>query len=281
MVAYMFLEKLSKVVRGRIRARENNMEKFLLVMTACVNPGQGQYPLKRADPEVRLGDYAKSLRYWLGLPDQRIRNILLIENSNYPLGSLKEIARSENPYHREVELVSLDCNWYPPGGHYGYAELKMLDEGLHKSILRRQSEYMIKVSGRLIFPSLSRLLDKIPADFDAVVDSRKWIGLFRRRDKPRVTTQLVLFKLAFYEKYLQSCYRLLEEGEEKHMEGIYYFLLDRLGQNAAHKILFRFPCNADPAGFPAHRTNAYGGILERSQQVFRAVTRRVLPQWWI
>src|SRR5579863_580894 len=60
------------------------MDRYLLVMTACVDPRQGEYRLNRADPTVRLEDYKTALRFWLQFPDTRIRNILFIENSKYP-----------------------------------------------------------------------------------------------------------------------------------------------------------------------------------------------------
>src|SRR6185369_16775019 len=128
------------------------MNRFLLTMTACVDPSKGDLTLSRADPIVRLTDYENSLRYWLKYADARIDKILFIENSGYSLDSLKNIADHEIPNGKEVEFVGLDCNWYPPGGHYGYAELRMLDLGLEQSRLRRLTTHMIKTSGRLHFP---------------------------------------------------------------------------------------------------------------------------------
>ena len=141
-------------------------------MTACIDPSKGSYPLKRADPETRLLDYQISLRYWLNFPDPRLKNILFIENSGYSLATLEKIAREENPIEKQVEFVSLDCNGYPKGIHFGYAELKMLDLGLQASKLREMTTHMIKISGRYRFPSISRLLNRIPDEFDAIADAR-------------------------------------------------------------------------------------------------------------
>ena len=84
------------------------MDRYLLVMTACVDPSQGEYRLNRADPTIRLEDYKTALRFWLQFPDKRIRNILFIENSNYPLDRLKSIAEHENPLKKNVEFIGLD-----------------------------------------------------------------------------------------------------------------------------------------------------------------------------
>jgi hypothetical protein len=266
-------------VKSRISNMVKSMNSYLLVMTACVDPSKGTYPLKRADPETRLSDYQISLRYWLNLPDLRLKNVLFIENSGYPRSTLERIAREENPFGKQIEFVSLDCNGYPDGGHYGYAELKMLDLGLQASKLRGITTHMIKISGRFRFPSISRLLDRIPADFDAVADARDSTFLFRNHDNPYVTTPIILFKHAFYSAYLQDCYRDLESGRITHMESVYYEKLISLKNS--HKVFFRFPCNVTPLGFPAHRTSSYSGPKEALKNSIRAIARRVAPNWWI
>lgn len=255
------------------------MERYLLVMTACVDPSQGEYRLNRADPIVRFEDYKTALRFWLEFPDDRIQNILFIENSNYPLDGFRSIAERNNPLKKSIEFISLDCNWYPPGGHYGYAELRMLDLGLRQSQLRNATTHMIKVSGRFKFPSLARLLDRLPAEFDAIADARAWQTLRKRLERPYVTTQVILFAHDFYRRHLQECYHELELGKESHMEAIYYRKLDEL--SAAHKIVFRFPCNVCPVGFPAHRDRSYTHPSQILINGFRAVARRALPGWWI
>jgi hypothetical protein len=255
------------------------MDRYLLVMTACVDPSQGEYRLHRADPTVRLGDYENALRFWLRYEDPLVRNILFIENSNYPLDDLKSIAAAENALGKNVEFISLDCNWYPPGGHYGYAELKMLDFGLQRSRLRESTTHMIKISGRFKFPNLSKLLSRLPDDFDAVADARGWQTLRTRLERPYVTTPIILFAHDFYRTHLQGCYKELELGRESHMEAIYYRKLAEL--SASRKVIFRFPCNVSPVGFPAHRARSYTHPSQLLVNGLRAVARRMSPDWWI
>ena len=219
------------------------------------------------------------MRYWLTFPDPRLKKILFIENSGYPLRSLEKIAQEENPLGKEVEFVSLDCNEYPKGGHYGYAELKMLDLGLQVSRLRSATTHMIKISGRFRFPSISRLLDRVPDDFDAVADGRGSNLAFAKDANRYVTTPIILFKHTFYAAHLQDCYRELETGTISHMERIYYEKLIRLKDT--HKILFRFPCNVSPMGHPAHRASAYSAPKEAFKSTIRAIARVVAPNWWI
>ncbi len=258
------------------------MNSYLLVMTACVDPSKGAVPLKRADPETRLSDYQISLKWWLSLPDPRLNRILFIENSGYPLSSLEKIAREENAFGKQVECVSLDCNGYPKGVHYGYAELKMLDLGLQASKLREITTHMIKTSGRYRFPSISRLLSLIPDEFDAIADARGSASpLARRKANHYVTTPIILFKHSFYSAYLQGCYSDLESGRERitHMENVYYERLMSL--RSSHKVFLRFPCNVQPLGFSANWGSSYSSPKEVVKSSIRAIARRVAPNWWI
>ena len=255
------------------------MDKFLLTMTACIDPSKGEYPIMRSDPKIRLTDYEDALRYWLSRPDDRLRKILFIENSGYSLQSLENIVEKENPLRKTVEFVSLDCNWYPPNGHYGYAEMRGLDLGLQKSKLRTQTTHMIKATGRLKFPTLSKLLDRLPADFDVAADARARKIVRMTPERPFITTQIILFSHWFYERQLQGCYADLGKDGVTLIEWMFYDKLIPL--KGTPGIVLRFPCNVDPVGIPAHRAHSYTHPMRRAVHAFRGATRRLLPNWWI
>jgi hypothetical protein len=253
---------------------------YLLVMTACIDPSAGHYRIDRADPAIRLLDYQHALRFWLSYPDERVRRILFIENSGYSLDSLKTIAASENKLGKQTEFISLNCNWYPENSHYGYAEMRMLDLGLQQSRLRRETTHMIKATGRLSFPSLSRLLDRIPDGFDFVADARAWLTPWKKHRVPFVGTQLILFSHDFYASHLQTRYD--EMAKNRHwMESFFYRELSQLPPSAEHPRLLRFPGNVDPVGQPAHRSRSYSHPMQRVTNAFRAAMRRIAPGWWL
>ena len=253
---------------------------YLLVMTACIDPSAGRYRIDRADPAVRLLDYQHALRFWLSYPDQRVRRILFIENSGYPLDSLEAIAQSENKLGKQTEFIRLNCNWYPETSHYGYAEMRMLDLGLQQSRLRRETTHMIKATGRLTFPALSRLLDHLPTGFDYVADARAWLTPWKKHKVPFVGTQLILFSHDFYARHLQTQYERMAESSHW-MESFFYRELSQLPPDPAHPRLLRFPRSVDPVGQPAHRTRSYSHPTQRVTNVFRAAMRRIAPGWWL
>jgi hypothetical protein len=260
--------------------------KYLLVMTACIDPSAGHYPIDRADPAVRLLDYQHALRFWLSYPDPRVHRILFIENSGHSLDTLKSIAASENPFGKQIEFISLHCNWYPRTSHYGYAEMHMLDLGLQQSRLRRETTHMIKVSGRLTFPALRRLLDRIPDNFDFVADARVWKTPWKKHGVPFVATQLILFSHDFYSSHLQTQYDEMagtyRRGHQRPL--LETFVYQKLAQQPPagdRPRLLRFPCNVDPIGQPAHRSRSYSHPVQRVTNTFRAGMRRIAPGWWL
>lgn len=253
---------------------------YLLVMTACVDPSAGHSRIDRADPLVRLRDYQQALRFWLRFPDARLQSILFIENSGYSLDSLRAIADTENPHGKQVEFISLDCNWYPKTNHYGYAEMRMLDLGLQQSQLRQQTTHMIKVTGRLTFPDLGRLLDHVPQRFDFVADARAWRTPWKKHAQPFVGTQLILFSHDFYARHLQTKYDAMAETNYW-MESYFYEQLAPLAHSGDRPRLLRFPRSADPVGQPAHRTYSYGHPRQRAINLLRAGMRRIAPSWWL
>ena len=252
------------------------MKRYLVVMTACIDPSQGWVKVPRCDPAVRLGDYRKGLSFWLGHPDPRLNDILFLENSGYPLDSLGELAGKENPHRKKVELLSFRCNEYPVGVHYGYAELALLDLGLAKSKLASECPYFIKATGRHTFPRISGLLDRLPEDYWFAVDCRHHRGWGKLQ---RVaTTQLMLFSSAFYREHMGDIKHLLGPPPMTHVENLFYRQL--IPYRGDPRAILRWPVSVDPTGVSAFGED-YGALSQRLKNWSRTVLRVLAPGWWI
>jgi hypothetical protein len=253
---------------------------YLLVMTSCIDPSAGrdrEHRVHRNDPALRLEDYKRSLRYWLAHRDARLSRILFVDNSGYPLDALKEIAEAENPRAKRVEFISYDGNYYPPDVHYGYAELGILDKAYLESELLRGCSHLIKTTGRLYFPNLPALLDRLPAGCLFAVDCRD-NRRFVQVPQVYATTQLMVVSKEFYGAHLLGAKAELG-GEVTHMEGlIYRKILPFKGRPGA---VLRWPVNVDPVGFAAHWQKDYRSARQRALSLARAVCRVVLPNWWV
>jgi hypothetical protein len=254
------------------------MPSYLLVMTATIVPAANA-GVKRADPAMRLEDYKQALRYWLQYRHPAADRILFLENSGADLQSLREIARSENPRNKPVEILSVPGNEIPEHSNYGYTEMQLLDDGLALSQLRRETTHMIKATGRLTFPALDKALDMIAsratAPLELMVDCRK-LGFPRRGFDASV--QLFVCSHSFYDSILRNAKALMNSTDIRLLEHlIFRKVIPFKGQPG---IYLRFPCNIDPVGFSGFKSRTYNSPKNAIAGSIRAVLRVLAPDYW-
>ena len=249
-------------------------------MTACLKPeAQFASSLVRVGEEERRNDYAAGLRFWLTHPDPRIRAIIFIENTSADLSFFEEISRRDNPQGRACEFISIDCNRTPEGLHYGYAEFRLMDEGLRQSRLYARSEAFIKATGRYSFPDIGHLLDRLPSRFELAVDTRH-----NRILSPKpfyfVPTPLMLFSRTAYEKHIRDAYRDMHLPPPWRGQFIEDALYDRLMPLKGRKgFILRWPVNCDAAGYGANGER-YRSPKKRLVALARGIGRIIFPDWW-
>jgi len=248
--------------------------RYLLVMTATILPAPNA-GVRRADPGVRLEDYKQALRFWLAYPHPCADQILFLENSAADLKQLQAIAANENPRQKPVEFLSIPGNQIPPGLNYGYTEMELLDEGLAQSELRRQTTHMVKVTGRLVFPTLGKALDRTPLPFELLVECRK-LGFPRRGFD--ASTQLWVCSHDFYERILRDAKQEMNTTDVRLLEHLIYRKVAPFkGQPGMH---LRFPCNVDPVGYSGFKSKSYNTLGASLTRTFRAVLRVIAPCYW-
>jgi hypothetical protein len=256
----------------------NQQNNYVVVMSACIDPSNGSIKVPRNDPSVRLQDYINGLNFWINIPDRRLDKIVFIENSGYPLDALQELARIFNPLNKQIEFISLCCNEYPEGVHYGYAELNMIDEAFGTSKLINECSYLIKATGRLTFPAISRLLDRLPADFMFAVDCRNNSMFTTSAAQIFTTTQLMIFSTSFYKDYLLNAKSQLSK-EVGHIEKLFYYKLMKFqGKKGA---ILRWPVNVDPSGYSSGWYKNYDSLKQKTTNKARAICRILFPNWWV
>jgi hypothetical protein len=249
-------------------------------MTACIQPeAQFVAQLLRTNPEVRRRDYEEALRFWLALPEPGITGIVLIENSGADLAPLARMAESFNPFGRKCEFISAPGGPTPPGFHYGYAEFRMIDEGLAQSQIYRESAALIKATGRYRFPTISRLLRRLPADYAVAVDARH-----NRHFVPQpqfyITAPLLLARRDFFETHVRRIYQRMKPPPPWRGQFIEDLLWDELMPLAGQPgVILRWPVNCDPDGIGADG-GPYNTARKRFLRLARSWGRRLTPYWW-
>ena len=261
--------------------RRGRAPRYHLLMTACIAPDAEHAILERADPHVRLGDYEAALASWLAVDDPALASITFLENSGYPLDTLRALVDGQPRLRYPVRLAHTGGGYFPEGVGYGYAELGILDWAAEHCEAFATDDLIVKVTGRLQFPDLPRLVRRLPSGTSFACDA---VNLHRPSARTGengvLRTQLLVFRADFYRAHLLGLKSVMRpERGHRLIETVLYRTLWPLRANPA--VLMRFPVNCSPVGRAAHWDKDYRSPRERARDAVRAVSRRVAPWLWI
>jgi len=118
-----------------------------ILLTSCIDPGN-VHSVARRDPEIRLNDYIQSLKFFLQLPG--IASIVFCDNSGVDLSAIQEVVRLNNPYQKNLEILSFYGQPNHPEYGKGYGEMRIIGYALDHSNIIQKSSMIMKITGRLI-----------------------------------------------------------------------------------------------------------------------------------
>jgi hypothetical protein len=229
----------------------------------------------RGDARTRLHDYCEALRWYLGLPDDVIDRIVILENSGCDLRPFAELTEAAGGKKR-LELLSTSPD-APPERGKGYAESLMIEEGLGSSKLLRADCTFWKVTGRLRVLNLATLIRTAPAEFDLYCDLR---------DVPLIAdafggnqwmeTRLFATTPAAYMRLFggrADCDYVIEKG--------FYKLVRMAMAEATVDIHPRFRRQPVLAGISGASGADYRSRTYRAKEMIRTAGRLVAPQLWL
>lgn len=120
--------------------------KFVLLLTACVNPS-GMSATKIQNINVRRKQYEKALRFYL---DETSFPVVFCENTEYDFS---------NEYKNYIdsgrlEYITFNGNNYDKSRGKGYGEALIILYALNHSNLIKESKYIFKITGRVIIRNI-------------------------------------------------------------------------------------------------------------------------------
>lgn len=153
---------------------------YVILLTACLNPNGMSFTALQAVNE-REEQYLKALDFYLQHTGYKI---VFVNNSG------ENIAHKINDKSGRVEFLSFDGNNFEKNLGKGYGEFLILQYAFQYSQFIKHSQYIIKITGRLIVENLSKVIflndrvllfpkNKIYAiknDVDRVIDSRCFVA---------------------------------------------------------------------------------------------------------
>jgi hypothetical protein len=149
------------------------MARNVLLLSATIQPPAGMPVLTRTDPSLRLNDYIQSIDFYVQFLGKCFDAIVLAENSEADLTSLRERVAAANAEDR-VELLSFNGLDYPPAYGRGYGEYKLVDYAMANSaFLRRDDDLTVwKCTGRYRLINIEQMVRRRPASFDLYCNMR-------------------------------------------------------------------------------------------------------------
>ena len=248
-----------------------------LLLTACIAPKQFANKVQRNNPSIRLQDYKQALKKWLHHPDPRITHIVFAENSGHDLAELETIVKDENSFKRHFTIYQTKATQVPEGLHYGYSELELIDEIIAKNLITTNT--FIKATGRIYFPNISLLLNKCLANYLFIADARK-VNLFGYK-RNYLLSNLFVSNVTFYKTWIFEKRLTMKVHSLSHFEQLLQFVANNLPEAEKNKCLLRFPINVDPVGFGAHWNSNYQSPKKKMAALLRAISRKILPHWYV
>jgi hypothetical protein len=250
---------------------------FALVLTATIDV-KGMPKAYPTVAEQRQEDYYNSVTYYVQNQPQ-IQKIIFIENSGWPLDRVKE-AVSDNPHHKQIEFISLNCNDFPRKLGKGYGESLLIEKGLEKSSLINTVTHFAKITGRIYLKNMTQVLESIAEEYDCLCDYKdhgwKIKRLFGQKDaSPYCDTRFMVFSQEFYHHQIKPLHQNHKEGCF-YIETQFYQAIRKL--EGTEKIISRFRVEPDFQGIAGHFGGKnYSSKTERTKFIIRSLSRQLVP----
>ena len=130
---------------------------FSLILTCTINPGD-MPNLVRSNIDNRLEDYKKSFNFWV--ENDFIKKLIFIENSNYNLNYFKNICK--NITDKKIEIISSNSNnTFNKELGKGYGQYLCLKEVFEKSVIAKETDYFVDVTGRHCVKNFDKIIRHI------------------------------------------------------------------------------------------------------------------------
>lgn len=248
--------------------------KNIALITSTIRPDPNVILLKRTNPEERLSDYQNAFRFYCTkLQNGVFDSIVYVDNSGYPLDSLKDIAHQMN-CAENVEFISYTSTADPTRSRF-YLEMNLIDHAIKVSekinLPNNQLPFVWKITGRYLIENIAKIVSSSTHHIDLYINVRdypdRWADFF-----------LVGFNAVKYSSILGSNidkYCSTEDGER--------VLRQRIdnGDFMNYRIVKRFNVTPKVIGVRGYDAKSYNNLSNNAKYYARVLMNYVLPDVWI
>ena len=172
-----------------------------ILLTATIDP-QGIVFLKRNNPIVRENDYIKSMKRWM---EMQQFPIIFCENSGYKIDKIKSMIKKHKK--KKIEILQFKGNSFPRELGKGYGELIIIDYAIKHSKLIKNSDYIIKVTGRYFIKNIEKIAGILSRgkNIHVMTDLKKNLSY--------ADSSIFAFRSSFVVEYLSKYQNLLNDSK--------------------------------------------------------------------
>lgn len=173
--------------------------KICLLLTGTIAPPHVPN-LKRSIPAERENDYLKAIEQWLKLGYR----VVFVENSGYESKQIAALTESH-----ELEFLQFQTQKSHLGKGAGEAEI--LEYAFARSAVLRESETVLKVTGRYFVGNARSIVEAAP------VGDSIWVSAILKQYLTFADSRFFIFRNEFYSHYLKAALAQVDETA-----GIYF-----------------------------------------------------------
>lgn len=180
--------------------------RFCLLLTATILPWKS-VKLKRWNPKIREQDYVQSVRSWLSKTNLPI---VFCENSGYNLAAIQKLSQE---YPGRIEILQFTLIDYVESFDYGYGEYRILEYAMIHSEFLKNSENIVKVTGRVFIENITEILATVNNESSVVYTKH-----IRQDTSQKIHTLIFIFKKDFFSYLKKNAYLLQNMNFEDFFE---------------------------------------------------------------
>lgn len=197
---------------------------YVLLITGCINPDNETPFLKIRDSSTRRKQYMESIRFYI--EESHAKKIVFCDNSNQKAdNNLEQIVKKNN---KEFEWLSFCGNIEKAVEKgKGYGEGEIIDYALNHSRLLEESDYFVKVTGRILVKNINILL--------AAMNKRR--TYFQCNSDNNVDTRLYGMPKHSYRDYFRDVYKTVDDTNGYYLEHAFAKVIHDYSVNIQHFVV--------------------------------------------
>lgn len=247
-----------------------------ILLTATIAPSPDAALHVQFNPEERLSQYREALVHVLCQPGPGWQ-VLFVDNSGYPLDTLRRVAEAHARHDRPVRFLSYRSE-IPPAWGKGRGEVALIETALlHFANILPEDAPIWKLTGRLKVRNLGEMVATQPEDYIVYADFRQVPLIGESLGGNNCTdTKLIAFTPLGWRECLKQDWPNRRFTVEKLL---FKALAPQLGPGSA--IVPRFRVQPRFEGVSGGSGKSYTSGMDRAKTELRALMRRVAPWLWL